>query len=154
MPELDSHAQTANNTTPLESRYSPWHACGNDYDAYSAKMKQCTHLEFVSATCRLDPGDDDAERAAAANQWSEIFGVACRDNELLFTNMRLKFVPGIEGKPAGLDSITIRVNSKEHFDRILDVGRKLNLREESCIYMLGLKWHIVLADDRQEKSKL
>lgn len=152
MPELDSHAPTASNPTPLESRYSPWHACGNDYESYSAKMKQCAHLEFVSATCRLEPGDDDTERAA--KQWERLFGVASRDSELLFTNMRLTFVPGVEGKSTGLESITIRVNSKQHFDRILDAASKLGLREASCIHMLGLKWHIVLADGWQEKSRL
>ncbi|UPX20536.1 uncharacterized protein EKO05_0010765 [Ascochyta rabiei] len=34
MPELDSHTPSTNNPTPLESRFSPWHACGSDHKVY------------------------------------------------------------------------------------------------------------------------
>ncbi|KAK5100801.1 hypothetical protein LTR70_001298 [Exophiala xenobiotica] len=36
MPEFDSRKVSPTNPTPLESTYSPWHACGPDYERYSA----------------------------------------------------------------------------------------------------------------------
>src|SRR6266498_2684348 len=64
MPELDSHTPTPQNPDPLTSRFSPWHACGPDYEAYSAGMKRAFHLHLIGVTLRLAPHDTDIEAAA------------------------------------------------------------------------------------------
>src|ERR1700743_3417711 len=102
MPELDSHAPSSANPDPLGSTFSPWHACGSEYEKYSAGMRRCAHLKLVSATLRLAPGQTDVERAA--QQWQDYFGIKREGSDLLFTNSRLKFVPGVDGQPDGLES--------------------------------------------------
>ncbi|KAK5073587.1 hypothetical protein LTR64_007277 [Lithohypha guttulata] len=152
MPELDSHTPTAGNPTPLQSTFSPWHAAGKDYEAYSAGMKRCAHLKFLSATCRLTPGDSNTEQAA--KQWERLFGVSREGSELAFTNMRLRFVPGADGSSDGLESISIQVTGKQRYYEMIEKARELGLLEESWINMLGLRWRISLADEEPGKSKL
>ena len=151
MPELDSHRPSAGNPTPLESTYSPWHACGADYGKYSAAMRRCSHLRLVSATCRLSPGQTDT--GAAAQQWQDLFGVERQGDDLVFTNARLKFVSGVNGLPEGLESITIEVSGKEKLDRMLDVVSKERLCGDGWTNLLGIKWYFVLAEDLKEESK-
>jgi hypothetical protein len=74
------------------ARYSPWIACGADYDSYSAGMRRTSHLRLLRAECRLVSGDTDVE--GAARQWESLFGIRRKGNELLFRNMRLRFVGG------------------------------------------------------------
>jgi hypothetical protein len=99
-------------------------------------------LKLLSATCRLAPGKKDTR--AAARQWHEHFGVSHADDELKFTNSRLKFVPGIPGQPEGLESITIEITGKERYQKTLDTARKEGLCDNGWIDMLGVKWYLVL----------
>lgn len=144
MPELDSHTPLRDNPDPLGSRFSPWHAAGDDYDSYSAGMKRCSDLYLVCAVCRLAP---EATDTAAARRWEEIFGVPRLRDELAFTNARIRFVPGAEGKPEGLDSITIAVDGEERMAGILDRARKEGLCGDGWINMIGVKWYFVRAGD-------
>jgi hypothetical protein len=152
MPELDSHRPSPSNPTPLTSRFSPWHACGTDYSSYSGGMKRHSHLRLVNAVCRLAPGDVDTQ--AAARQWEELFDVPRKEDELSFTNMRMKFIGGGEGEAEGLESITIAVEGEEKFNAILDAAREEGLCGDGWINMLGVKWFFVLIGKENGKIKL
>jgi hypothetical protein len=152
MPELDSHHPSPANPEPLTSRFSPWHACGADYGSYSAGMRRCSNLRLVSAVCRLAPGDRDTQ--AAARQWEELFGVSREGDELVFTNMRVRFTKCEQDKAEGLESITIAVDSEERFNAILNAAREEGLCGDGWINMLGIKWYLVLVGDGSGKSKL
>ncbi|KAI1608786.1 hypothetical protein EDD37DRAFT_386811 [Exophiala viscosa] len=151
LPELDSHTASPANPEPLENTFSPWHACGPDYARYSEAMRRCSHLKLLGATCRLAPDQLDTE--AAAEQWQQYFGVKRDGSELLFTNARLKFVPGAESQPEGLDSITIGVAGKERFDQILEVVSREGLCGDGWTNMLGVKWYFVLNDQEGQGTE-
>ncbi|KAJ9614469.1 hypothetical protein H2200_002606 [Cladophialophora chaetospira] len=154
MPELDSHAATASNPNPLESTFSPWHACGPDFDSYSAGMKRCSHLKLISATLRLGAGQSDVGKAA--QQWEDYFGIKREQDQLLFTNARLKFIAGVEGQPDGLDSITIQIKGKERYEKTLERAAKEGVCGDGWVNLLGVKWYFVLDDGegQQRGSKL
>ena len=143
MPELDSHAPSPDNPTPLASRFSPWHAAGADYGSYSAAMKRCSDLHLVGVVLRLAPGATDTE--AAARRWEEVFGIPRLRDRLEYTNAQLKFVPGDQGKPEGLESITIAVEGEERMAGILDRAKKGGLCGDGWINMVGVKWYFVPA---------
>ncbi|KAF1986854.1 hypothetical protein K402DRAFT_331986 [Aulographum hederae CBS 113979] len=145
MPELDSHFPSKENPTPITSRFSPWHACRNDYASYSAGMKRTSDLSLVGAVCRLAPGDIDTDAAAA--QWEHTFGIAKSRDGLAFTNARLDFIRGIPGSPEGLVSVTIAVKGKDRFDAILERASKEGLCGDGWINMVGIRWYFVLEDD-------
>ncbi|KAK5191388.1 hypothetical protein LTR96_009893 [Exophiala xenobiotica] len=151
MPELDSHTPSPSNPTPLASPHSPWHACGPDYASYSSAMKRCSHLRLLSATCRLAPGQtDQSDTEAAAQQWEEYFGITRQNSDLVFTNARLKFVPGVPGgqsQSEGLESITIQVTGKDRFAKMLDMVSKEGLCGDGWTNMLGIKWYFVLSEE-------
>lgn len=152
MPELESHRPSPSNPEPLTSRFSPWHACGTDYGSYSAGMRRCSHLQLVSAVCRLAPGDTDTQ--AAARQWEDLFGVPREQDELAFTNMRMRFTKGEEDKAEGLESITIAVEGEKRFNAMLDAAREEGLCGDGWINMLGIKWYFELVGEGGGKSKL
>jgi len=157
MPELDSHKPSPTNPTPLEDVFSPWHPCGSDYEQYSAGMKRCSHLRLLGATCRLSPGQTDTE--AAAGLWEKYFGVRRESSDLVFTNARLKFVPGVHGQPEGLESVTVEIKGKERFDKALDVVSKEGLCGDGWANILGVKWYFVLSSEEssgrvEERSRL
>ncbi len=141
IPELDSPKATSSNPEPLMSTFSPWHPAGQDYGSYSAGMKRCSHLHFVETVCRLAPEDADVE--AAAKQWEGIFGVPSIKEKLVFTNGRVRFMPGEEGKPEGIVSITIAVEGEKNFNDILDRASKEGICGDGWIDMLGVKWYFV-----------
>jgi hypothetical protein len=143
MPELDSHRPTPDNPTPLTTRFSPWHACGPDYASYSAGMKRHSDLQLMSAICRLAPGDKDTE--SAAKQWESLFGVQRNGDGLEFTNMRLRFISGEEGKAGGLVEIVIGVEGKERLRGVLERARREGLRVdgEGWVEMIGVRWAFV-----------
>jgi len=143
MPELDSHRPSKENPKPLTSPFSPWHACGSDYKAYSAIMKRNTHLQLSGLVCRLAPGD--VRHEDAPRQWEDMFGVARSRDLLAFTNARLGFMRGEEGKPEGLVSITIGVTGQETLKGILDRASKEGLCGDGWINMLGVKWYFYVA---------
>jgi hypothetical protein len=145
MPELDSHARSSANPTPLETQFSPWHACGPEYEKYAAGMRRCSHLKLLGVTLRLAPGQSDVE--GAAQQWQEYFGIRREKGGLLFTNSRLEFVPGVEGQPEGLESITIEVKGKKRFDKMLEIVSKEGLCGDGWTNLLGVKWYFVLKED-------
>jgi hypothetical protein len=152
MPELDSHAPGPNNTTPLTTRFSPWHACGADYNTYSPGMKRSAHLTLEGAILRLQPSDADHE--GAARQWEELFGVSRSRDLLAFTNARLGLVPGREGQQEGLVSITVGVNGREMLDAIVERAQRAGLCAGRRIKMGGVDWDVVLTGHGEEKGKL
>lgn len=152
MPELDSHTPSPNNPTPLKSRFSPWHACGSDHKVYYPGMKRSQHLTLEGCVLRIAPGDVGHE--AAARQWEDIFGVSRSRDLLAFTNSRLGFIPGQEGKPEGLVSITVGVNGKDKLESILQRASKEGLCGDGWINMCGIKWYFVLTGYGDAKVKL
>ena len=116
IPELDSHAVTKDNPKPLNDRFSPWHPCGRDEQSYIAGMKRNAHLSLLGAVCRLAPNDGDGEKAAT--QWEQTFGVPRSRDLIAFTNARVGFIQGEEGKPDGIVAISIGVKSERQRDDI------------------------------------
>jgi hypothetical protein len=147
--ELDSHTPTKSNPTPLKDRFSPWHACGPDYAKYSEGMKRTSHLTLEGCVLRLAPGNLGHE--AAARQWEEVFGVGRSRDLLAFTNARLGFIRGQEGKFEGLVSVTVGVNGTKELQGILDRASTAGLCGEGWINMCGIKWYFVLTGHGQAK---
>ncbi|RJE27612.1 hypothetical protein PHISCL_00037 [Aspergillus sclerotialis] len=145
IPELDSHRPSPINPEPVASTFSPWHACGSNYESYAAGMRRCAHLHLSEAVCRLAPGDTDTEKAA--KQWEETFGTRRIQNSLEFTNGCLRFAPGVKGKPEGIASITIAVESSKNMNDILDRAREKGLWKDGWIDMLGIRWYLSRAAD-------
>ncbi|KAJ4298962.1 hypothetical protein N0V90_004206 [Kalmusia sp. IMI 367209] len=152
MAELDSHAPSKANPEPLKERFSPWHACGSDYDSYFEGMKRTSDLTLEGCVLRLAPGDVGHEDAA--RQWEEVFGVGRSRDLLAFTNARLGFIIGKEGEREGLVSVTVGVNGKKRFDGILERASKAGLCGDGWINMCGVKWYFVLTGHDESKEKL
>lgn len=152
MPELDSHSPTPDNPTPLASPYSPWHAAGKDHASYSKGMQRCSHLKLLEARCRLADGDSNIE--AATGKWQSLFGVAGQNGSLKFTNATLRFVPGSQGKPDGLEAIAIQVQHVKKYEQTVQAAKQAGVWNGSSIEMLGLTWTLVQADKSAPKSKL
>jgi len=152
IPELDSHDATSSNPKPLTTRFSPWHACGRDYDTYSAGMKRHADLSLVGCICRLAPGDNDGE--SASRQWEDIFGVPRSRDLVAFTNARLGFIRGEEGKPEGIVSITIAVKGQKTFDGIQERASQMGLCGDGWINMVGVRWYFSHAGEDTSTSKL
>ncbi|KAL1953458.1 hypothetical protein VTO42DRAFT_2796 [Malbranchea cinnamomea] len=169
MPSLDSHTPTTSNPSPITPRFSPWHACGPDYDAYSAGMRRCAHLRLLSAVCRLAPGDADVD--GALEQWQRLFGVKKRGKWLEFTNAKMGFEAGSpissdsadkQGKTKeGLVSITIAAQGEGELEGIFDRARKCGVSvnaSEGWVDMIGVRWYFVPdvdgAGDVVESSRL
>ncbi|KAF1993920.1 hypothetical protein P154DRAFT_587543 [Amniculicola lignicola CBS 123094] len=152
MPELDSHAPCASNPTPLQSRFSPWHACGSDYPRYVEHMKRAEHLNLEGCILRLAPADMGHEKAA--RRWEEIFGVARSRNLVAFTNARLGFMSGREGDREGSVSITVGVKGRENFQQILDRSREMGLCGDEWINMCGVKWYFSFTGHMGGQHKL
>ena len=142
MPELDSYTPCPNNPTPLQSRFSPWHACGPDHEIYYLGMRRAAHLTLEGCVLRLQPGDYGHE--AATGQWEGIFGVAGSRNLLAFTNARMSFVPGQEGSPEGLISITVGVQGHGNLSAILKRAREAGVGDDEQVNMCGVRWSFVL----------
>jgi len=159
IPELDSHHLSSSNTDPLADRFSPWHAAGppSTYSKYSAGMKKYKELHLLSATLRLAPGDHNID--AAAKQWEDLFGVPTgkREGEIEFTNAKLGFVPGQQGKSEGIVEIVIGVEGRERLNGIYTTAREEGLKvdDEGCVDMLGVKWRFLwLREESGVKARL
>ena len=152
MPELDSHAPGANNPTPLSTRFSPWHACGSNYDAYTTAMKRAAHLTLQGCVLRLAPGDSNHE--GAARQWEELFGVVRSRDLLAFTNARLGFIRGQDGLHEGLVSITVGVDGVDKLEAIRARAREAGMYGSEGIDMCGVLWHFVLTGHGESTSRL
>ena len=133
----------------MGSTFSPWHACGNNYESYAAGMRRCAHLCLAEAACQLAPGDRNTE--AAARQWEGIFGVRRIQNGLAFTNARLRFVPGEKGKSEGIASITIAVDGGKELNDIWDRAKEMGLCRDGWIDMLGIRWYLARASDGKSR---
>lgn len=151
IPELDSHEPSADNPTPLATRFSPWHACGSHSNVYSG-MERTAHLTLEGCVLRLQPGDGGHE--AAARQWEDVFGVGRSRDLLAFTNARLGFIPGQRGQPDGLVSITVGVNTEAKRDAILQRARDAGIWGDGWMEMCGVKWYVVLTGRRESKGML
>ncbi|KAF1922606.1 uncharacterized protein M421DRAFT_77685 [Didymella exigua CBS 183.55] len=149
MPELDSHAPSANNPTPLESRFSPWHACGSDHKVYHLGMRRSAHFSLEGCILRLPPGDYGHE--AAARQWEETFGVTRSRDLLAFTNARMGFVPGQNACPEGLVSITVGVKGQTTLNAILQRARRAEVSSDGNVSMCGVRWNFVLTGHGDSK---
>ncbi|RYN46519.1 hypothetical protein AA0114_g8309 [Alternaria tenuissima] len=152
MPELDSHVPGPKNPTPIQSRFSPWHACGSDVERYTTSMRRTQHLTLEGCVLRLQPGDLGHE--AAAREWEGIFGVARIRDLLAFTNARLGFIPGKKGQSEGLVAITIGVKGKSEYDAILKRARDAGLWTDGGIDMCGVRWHLALTGLGASQGKL
>ncbi|KAL2367131.1 hypothetical protein RJZ57_008530, partial [Blastomyces gilchristii] len=67
-------------------------------------------LHLADVTCRLAPGDEDTD--AALKQWEETFGIPGGPGHLQFTNARMRFLPGMEGKSEGFADVSIAVREE------------------------------------------
>lgn len=157
IPELDSHDVTDDNPTPLNTRFSPWHACGPDEKSYIEGMKRNSHLSLLGVVCRLAPNDGDGE--TAATQWEQIFGAPRSRDLVAFTNARLGFIHGEEGKPDGIVSISIGINSDVKRQAVFQRAEERGLFETDgssrWINMFGIKWYFALTgNDDKSQSKL
>jgi hypothetical protein len=152
MPELDSHAAGPDNPTPLQTRFSPWHACGSEYSAYGPGMRRSEHLALLGCVLRLQPGDADYE--GAARQWEELFGVARSRDLLAFTNAKLGFVPGRQGQPGGLVSITVGVYGKDKLHAINGRAKTAGVCAAGRIRMGGVDWNFTLTGHGEGKNRL
>ncbi|KXJ87481.1 hypothetical protein Micbo1qcDRAFT_167478, partial [Microdochium bolleyi] len=161
MPELDSHAPTAEHPDPVGEEYSPWHACGPVYvgeDGYAAKMMApgggCD-LRLLEVVCRLGPGDGSA--GMAARRWKGLFGVGigkvCSEGELAFTNSRMRFVPGVQGTTGGLESIIVGVRGSKRLEGIMTRAKEAGVWDEAgFISMIGVKWYLELFHEGQDRG--
>ncbi|KAI8931559.1 hypothetical protein NX059_011214 [Plenodomus lindquistii] len=152
IPELDSHTPDLSNPTPLQSRFSPWHACGQDYSSYSTGMRNASHLSLQGCILRLEPGNVD--HGGASRQWEEIFGVGRSRDLLAFTNARLGFVAGRKGLSEGLVSITIGVSDQEKLNALEERARAAGVHRGGHLEMCGVKWYLCLTGLSMATPKL
>ena len=152
MPELDSHAACEQNPEPLTQRFSPWHACGKEYERYVELMKETSHLHLLGCSLRLASGDNDV--GAAARQWSDLFAISMTRGGLAFTNASMSFEEGVRGQPEGLAHIVVGVDSKDQLDGILNRAREAGLwrAADGSFLMLGVMWRFVPLE--KPKAKL
>ena len=74
---------------------------------------------------------------------------------MAFTNARMGFIPGREGEPEGLVSITIGVKGQKRLDRIYEKAKEHGLQvEHGGINMVGVKWHFTHMGEPEAGSKL
>lgn len=151
MPELDSHRPAPGNPTPLASPLSPWHACGPDYDFYSAAMARTSHLQMLEATCRLATGTDPEE---AARKWQTMFGVKKNGSTVVFSNMRLRFTKADRNQPDGLESITVGIQGRKVYQDVLRRADEAGVLQDGRARMLGINWHFVALDAEEGMSRL
>ena len=158
MPELDSHTPCSANRIPLESRFSPWHACGSDYASYVQGMKKAGDLWLVGCTLRLKAGDEDAR--GAVGQWSGTFGVPRKQSRegrevLAFTNCEISFVLGRQGVSEGLESITVGVEGGDRLQGVVAAAKKEGVwNEGGWIDVLGVKWYLELKERSELKARI
>lgn len=159
IPELDSHHHSDSHPDPLAEPFSPWHAVGppETYPIYSAGMKRHGNLQLLSTTLRLAPGDHDT--LTAAKQWEHIFGIqrGKKDGEIEFTNAKLSFLPGEQGKGEGITEIVIGVDGRERLDGIHRRASQaaLTIDNEGRLHMLGVKWSFLwLGDSGESRCRL
>lgn len=119
-------------------------------------MKKYAHLSLLGAVTRLIPGEGTGEEAAT--QWERIFGVPRSRDLCAFTNARLGFLRGQDGKPDGIESISVGVvgdrRRREVFRRAEEMGLLDGDGLMKWVKMFGIKWHFVLTGEDEWDSKL
>ena len=109
-------------------------------------MKRNGHLSLLGVVCRLGPNEGDGERAAT--QWEQTFGVPRSRDLIAFTNARIGFIAGEDGKPDGIVSIGIGVKTDKQRSEIFERAEKRGLLKKGQgskgIDMLGVKWYFSL----------
>ena len=149
IPELDSHEACQWNERPLEERFSPWHAAGKEYERYVKGMRQTEGLHLKGVKLRLSGGDEDV--GGAVEQWSGLFGVQSKGEELVFTNCKMGFVEGHPSRPEGLVEVMVGVESREEMRRIMERASKLCLNGDGWFEAVGVRWSLVLLDDSRAR---
>jgi hypothetical protein len=110
-------------------------------------MKRQSHLHLLSATLRLSPNSTSPPEAA--KQWQDLFGVKAWGLECWFTNAKLVFIEGEEGKGEGLVEIEIGVEGEERLREIFERARGEGLsvdEREGAFEMLGTRWRFVVVE--------
>ena len=159
MPELDSYVPCKANPTPLETRFSPWGPCGEDPAIYLEGMKKTKDLWLTRVMLRLAPGDADV--GGAVRQWSDTFGIPTarrtdgeEGEELAYSNCRMGFVPGQQGQPDGVSSVTIGVEGKERLQGIMDRAKAAAVWKERWMEVANVRWYLTLMGEAEtEPSK-
>jgi hypothetical protein len=156
MPELDSHAAApavaAGVPSELTEAFAPWHAIDAPFEAYREVFRRSADLAIVGVQLRLPVGQRGTEDAA--REWRDVFGVPMSRDLLAFTNARLGFLPGEQGKREGLETITIAVKGKKRFDQILEKVAAEGLCGDGWTNLLGVKWYFRYAGEPNEQAKI
>ncbi|KAH7346614.1 hypothetical protein BKA65DRAFT_595091 [Rhexocercosporidium sp. MPI-PUGE-AT-0058] len=159
IPELDSHREHPEHPDPLRERFSPWHAAGpgERYAVYREGMRRAGGLWLVSVMVRLKDGDGGVE--GAARRWEDVFGVQRGEGsgEVVFTNAKMQFLRGEQGRKDGLVEVGIAVEGRGMRDGILARAREEGLGVEGDVVdMLGISWRFMVRDPNEEErmSKL
>ncbi|EGE78919.2 hypothetical protein, variant [Blastomyces dermatitidis ATCC 18188] len=155
IPELDSHEATPANPEPVTSRFAPWHACGPDYASYSKGNE--AYCRPASGRCHLPSSTGRrGHRRRIEAVGGETFGIPGDPGHLQFTNARMRFLPGMEGKSEGFTDVSIAVRGEERHKGIFDRAREVGLPSgDGWVEMLGCRWHFVSASGtREDVSKL
>jgi len=144
--ELDSHHTSPSNPDPLNTRFSPWHACGptSTHPIYAAGMKRHADLHLLGATLRLKPRDEDIH--GAAKQWEDVLGVKAQGQEVVFTNATMEFVNGVEGQPEGIVEIRIGVEGRDMLRGIFERAEAESYKvdeKQGAVEMLGVRFVFV-----------
>ena len=156
IPELDSHTPSAGNPLPLQTRFSPWHACGQSYTGeagYAAKMKKAGGLWLRGVVLRVN-----GEGGEAAEKWRSLFGLQkSRDGGGVgFTNCEMGFRETGEGESEGMESVTVGVEGRGVLEGVKERAKKEGVwRDEEGGYMdmLGVKWFLVSMREGKEQLK-
>ncbi|KAF2403788.1 hypothetical protein EJ06DRAFT_505100 [Trichodelitschia bisporula] len=150
IPELDAQYGAGKG---VEVRFGAWHALGPRHEEYVGGMRETAGLGLLGVVCRLKAGEVDVE--GAARRWRDLFGVAMSRDLVAFTNARLGFVRGVEGKGAGIESITVGVAGREKLEDVIKKAREKGVWRggtHGWAEMCGVKWHFVQTGE--ETSKL
>ena len=105
------------------------------------------------------PEQTDGDGESAATQWEQIFGIPRSRDLVAFTNARLGFMRGEEGKQDGIVSISIGVRGEKKRNEILQRAEERGLLERDggskWVNMFGIKWYFSLtSNDEEPASKL
>ena len=156
IPELDSHTPSPANPLPLQTRFSPWHACGQSYsgeDGYQTKMKRAGGLWLRGVVLRVNGNGEEA-----AKKWRSLFGLRRSGDGrgVGFTNCEMGFRETGDGEGEGMDSITVGVEGRGVLEGIKERAKKEDVwRDEKGGYMdmLGVKWFLVLMKEGEQQLR-
>jgi hypothetical protein len=117
-------------------------------------MERYADLHLLGATLRLKPGEQDTHDAA--KQWEEVLGIKAQEGDVLFTNARMGFTDGVEGKAEGIVEIRIGVEGRERLTEIFERARYEGCKvdqHQGTVEMLGVQF-VFIQFSEGAKSKL